>query len=112
MVAEGLAADGPTPAAPLPVGDAPTIAPEFELVTVEYQGMRWNVPKQRGQWDMNVQFCFEEGRRLMGTFILLGGSPENVARVKEQVYSKCRTAYEVDKFIDHCAEILNKECVG
>lgn len=79
---------------------------------IEYNGARWRVPKDRGQWDMNVQFEFEEGRRLRGLFILLGGSPENVTPVKNQVYSVCRTNREVDKFMDHVTEILNRECIG
>lgn len=88
------------------------LAPEFELVTITYQGRTWHVPKDRGLWDMNVQFDFEEGRRIHGTFTLLGGSPENVDAIRAQVYPICRTNRELDAFMDHVASVLNKECVN
>lgn len=103
------AQDAAAPADDKKPGD---LLPEFELVTITYRGRTWNVPKDRGQWDMNVQFEFEEGRRMVGLFTLLGGSPENVPAAKSQVYSVCRTNREVDDFMDHCTEILNKECTG
>lgn len=108
------AADAPATPAPAADGDkkADDIAPEFELVTVTYRGKTWNIPKDRGQWDMNVQFEFEEGRRMRGFFVLLGGSPENVAKTRDVVYSICRTNTEVDDFMDHLTEVLNKECTG
>lgn len=88
------------------------IAPEFELVEVTYRGMTWHVPKDRGQWDMNVQFEFEENRRLRGFLVLLGGSVENIDIARRQLYSVCRTNAEVDEWMDHVAEVLNKECIG
>lgn len=88
------------------------IAPAFELVEITWRGKTWTIPKDRGQWDMNVQFEFEEGRRMRGLLILLGGSPDNIARTKEEVYRLARTNGEVEELMDHCTAILNKECVG
>ena len=88
------------------------MAPEFELVSISYRGHTWNVPKDRGQWDMNVQFEFEEGRRLRGLLLLLGGAPELVDKARREVYAIARTNREVDEFMDHVTEVLNKECVG
>ncbi|QNL29786.1 hypothetical protein SEA_WEBSTER2_18 [Mycobacterium phage Webster2] len=87
------------------------IAPEFELVRIEYDGLVFTVPKDRGQWDMNVQFEFEEGRRLRGYLVLLGGSLENVEVTRARVYSRCRTTREVEKFLDHITEVCNAECI-
>lgn len=84
----------------------------METIEITYKGNTWRVPKDRGEWDMNVGFEMEDGRRLIGTFILLGGTPANVASVREQVYKFCRTARDVDAFIDHIAEVLNRECTG
>lgn len=106
-----MTAQDAAPAADTKADDG-DIAPEFELVTITYRGKTWNVPKDRGQWDMNVQFEFEEGRRMRGLFVLLGGSPENIPDTKAEVYRVCRTNREVDDFMDHCTEILNKECTG
>lgn len=88
------------------------IAPEFELVEITHRGMKWNVPKARGQWDMNVQFEFEEGNRLRGFCILLGGSPAEINRVRNQIYRVARTAGEVDALLDDVAEQANKMCDG
>lgn len=82
------------------------------MVTIEWRGQRWNIPKDRGLWDMNVSFEFEEGNRLRGLFTLLGGSPENIPKARQQVYAIARTSREVDEFMDHVTEVLNKECVG
>lgn len=107
-------ADGTTPDQP---GDGDTngdnkIAPEFELVTIEWRDARFEVPKDRGQWDMNVQFEFEEGRRLRGLLTLLGNGPDGVSWARAKVYAFARTNREVDEFMDHCTAILNKECIG
>ena len=61
---------------------------------------------------MNVQFEFEEGRRLRGLLLLLGGAPEFVDKARREVYAIARTNREVDEFMDHVTEVLNKECVG
>lgn len=97
-----------------PTGDAPgtDIAPEFELLTLEWRGQSWNVPKDRGQWDMNVAFEFEEGNRMRGVFTILGGSPAGINEARRAVYKVCRTQAEVDEFMDYATEFLNKNAVG
>lgn len=92
--------------------DANPIAPEFELVELEHRGLKWTVPKDRGQWDMNVQFEFEEGNRLRGFCVLLGGSPAHIAKARNEIYRVCRTAGEVDALLDDVAEQANKLCTG
>lgn len=82
------------------------------MVTVEWRGARWQIPKDRGLWDMNVQFEFEEGRRLRGLLTLLGGAPEYIDKARREVYAVARTSREVDEFMDHVTEVLNRECVG
>lgn len=93
---------------------AADVDPAFALVEIEYRGQKWLIPKDRGQWDMNVQFEFEDGNRMRGFFILLGGSPsvDDVQRIRAQVYKVCRTNVEVDDFMNHVTAILNKECTG
>jgi len=86
--------------------------PTFETVTIEWRGKSWKIPKERGLWDMNVQFEFDDGRRMRGFLILLAGSLENLDAVRAQVYSVARTNFEVDELMDLVAEIANKECVG
>lgn len=61
---------------------------------------------------MNVAFDFEEGRRYRGLFTLLGGAPEFVNKARLEVYAVARTSREVDAFMDHVTEVLNKECTG
>lgn len=99
-------------AAPTPEPTPAPIPPEFELVEVEWRGARWQIPKDRGLWDMNVQFEFEEGNRLRGLLTLLGGSPSGIGKARREVYAVARTNREVDDFMDHVTAILNKECVG
>lgn len=100
------------PADPAPADDKTSVAPEFELVTLEHRGLKWDVPKHRGQWDMNVQFEFEEGNRMRGFCVLLGGSPNEISRVRNEIYKVCRTYAEVDALLDDIAEQANKNCVG
>jgi hypothetical protein len=95
-----------------PAADDKKPAPEFELVTLSHRELEWAVPKHRGQWDMNVQFEFEEGNRLRGFCVLLGGSPANISAVRNQIYRVCRTASEVDALLDDIAEQANKLCTG
>ncbi|WP_431231532.1 hypothetical protein ACQ856_18390 [Mycolicibacterium psychrotolerans] len=81
-------------------------------MTLEYKGHKWEIPKDRGLWDMNVGFEFEEGRKLRGLFTLLGGSPAGVEKARRGVYAFARTATEVDEFMDYCTEFLNENCTG
>src|SRR5579862_8634614 len=82
--------DESKPNGPDQVGDdAP--AETFDIVTVTWEGKSWNVPKDRGRWDMNVQFEFEEGNETRGLLILLGGSAENVYKARAEVYDVCKT---------------------
>lgn len=106
--AVGIPPEAPGDSTPTP---AP-ILPEFDLVEIEWRGARWQVPKDRGLWDMNVQFEFEEGNRLRGLLTLLGGSPSGIGKARREVYAVARTNREVDDFMDHVTEVLNKECVG
>lgn len=85
---------------------------DFEIVTITWSGKSWNVPKDRGRWDMNVQFEFEEGNKTRGLLILLGGAAENLYQARADVYEVCKTKAELDEFTKHVAEILNKECVN
>ena len=109
---DSAADDGTTATATGDADAAATIAPEFELLTLEWRGATWNVPKDRGQWDMNVAFEFEEGNRMRGLFTLLGGSPAGINEARRQVYKVCRTQTEVDEFMDYATEFLNKNGVG
>lgn len=61
---------------------------------------------------MNVSFEFEEGHRLRGLCVLLGGAPEFIDKARREVYAVARTSREVDEFMDHVTEVLNKECTG
>lgn len=61
---------------------------------------------------MNVQFEFEEGNKTRGLLILLGGTAENLYKTRAEVYEVCRTKADLDRFTDHVAAILNKECVN
>lgn len=69
------------------------------------------MPKDRGRWDMNVQFEFEEGNRIRGLLILLGGA-ENLYKTRAEVYEGCKTKAEFDAFEKHVGEVLNKECIN
>lgn len=77
-----------------------------------WEGNSWNVPKDRGQWDMNVQFEYEEGNSMRGTLILLGGGPENLYKTRADVAKFCKTKAEYAAFEKHVGEILNKECIN
>lgn len=68
--------------------------------------------KDRGRWDMNVAFEFEEGNDVRGVLILLGGAPENLYKTRAEVYEVCKTKAEFNAFKKHVAEVLNKECIN
>lgn len=70
------------------------------------------MPKDRGRWDMNVQFEFEEGNKTRGLLILLGGAAENLYRTRAEVYEVCKTKADLDRFTEYVAEVLNKECIN
>lgn len=88
-------------------GDSPA-----ETVTVQWRDLEWTVPKDRLAWDMNVQFEFEDGRSVRAIFTLLGGGPDGLRKVREQVYAAAQTAGGLDEFMKHVAEVLNKECIN
>lgn len=92
---------------PNPTGDN-----DFEIVTVNWAGKSWNVPKDRGRWDMNVAFEFEEGNDIRGLFFLLGGGTENLYKTRAEVYEVCKTKAELNAFKKYASEVLNKECIN
>lgn len=95
---------------PNPGGDDD--APEAETVSIQWRNLSFTVPKDRLTWDMNVQFEFEDGRRVRALFTLLGGGPEGLPKVRAQVYKAATSAGELDEFLKHVSEVLEKECVG
>jgi hypothetical protein len=94
---------------PNPGGDTPT----SETVSIQWRDLEFTVPKNRLEWDMNVQFEFEDGRRVRALFTLLGGNgPEGIRKVRSKVYESAKTAADLNDFIDHLSSVLEKECVG
>jgi hypothetical protein len=91
---------------PNPAGDN-----DFEIVTVTWNGKSWNVPKDRGRWDMNVQFELEEGNNMRAILILLGGA-ENLYKTRAELHEVCKTQADFAQFKEHVGEVLNKECIG
>lgn len=85
--------------------------PHTELVTVTWEGKSWNVPKDRGKWDMNVQFEFEEGNTGRGLLLLLGGA-DNLYKTRAEIYEICKTQADFRAFEKHVGEVLNKECIN
>lgn len=81
-------------------------------VTVQWRNLEWTVPRDRNEWDMHVQFEFEDGRRVRAIFTLLGGGPDGLAKVRGEVYEAAKTAGDLDDCMTHVAEILQKECVN
>lgn len=82
-------------------------------VTVQWRNLEWTVPKDRLEWDMNVQFEFEDGRSVRAIFTLLGGNgPDGLRKVREQVYAEAKTAGELDEFMKHVSEVLAKNCIN
>lgn len=96
--------------APAEVPELPD-APPMELVTISWRNIEFTIPKCRLDWDMNVQFEFEEGNRLRGMMTLLGGGPAGRYAVRQKLYAGgCRTAGDLDDFFKHAGNIAEKEC--
>jgi len=95
------------------VADEAALAPE-DFLTFAWRDLEFSFPKDRGQWDMNVQFEMEEGRRNRGTLMLIANSadPEDMQAAKAKVYSVARTAKDWDDFTSDLAEFLNKNATG
>jgi hypothetical protein len=92
--------------------NAPEVDPDT-IVTIEWRDLKFTVPKDRNDWDMHVQFEFEDGRSARALFTLLGGNgPAGLSKVRAKVYRAAKTARELGEFLKHVAEVLNKECVG
>jgi tartrate dehydratase alpha subunit/fumarate hydratase class I-like protein len=85
---------------------------EHDTVTVQWRDLEWTVPKDRNTWDMNVQFEFEDGRRVRAICTLLGGGPEGLTKVRNQVYAAAKTAGELEEFVQHVSEVVAKECIN
>ena len=94
---------------PEAVGDN-TPADTDTTVTFEYRGLRWVIPRARNDWDMNVQFEFEDGNRLRGLMVLLAGGPAKADLVRRQLYSVCKTQGELAGFIRDAFACINKHC--
>ena len=90
----------------------PSPGGDDDTVTIQWRDLEFVVPKDRAAWDMNVQFEFEDGRRVRAIFMLLGGGPDGLSAVRSKVYAAAKTSGELDDFMKHTAEVLNKECVG
>lgn len=82
------------------------------MVTIEWRNIRVEVPKYRAEWDMNVQFELEEGRRSHAYLTLIGGGPAGVDAARWQLYAGgVRTNRDMAEFTDHVNKVLAKECL-
>jgi hypothetical protein len=98
----------------LPVDDNTPNNPD-DYVAFTHRGLEFQIPKDRGKWDMNVTFAMEEGQRNVGTLILLANSVDraDLAAVRQRIYrGGVRTADEWDSFQGDLAAFLNKHCTG
>lgn len=98
------------PSAAPPAPEVPPL-PELDMVTITWRNIEFQIPKCRLDWDMNVQFEFEEGARLRGMMTLLGGGPAGRYAVRQKLYTGgVRTAGELDEFFNHAGNVAEKEC--
>ncbi|ORA24949.1 hypothetical protein BST13_33495 [Mycobacterium aquaticum] len=91
--------------------DAAAAAAEREalnkaVVTLEWKGQTFTLPKRRGRWPTKAAREFARGNHLEGIAVILGD--EAYARLEEL----CPVVDDLNEFADYAGEKIQSECVS